>query len=1397
MNVVTLSTSYSLAERSHGVCRGTLWLQKQLKGKPTPRSFLTASASDKTTCDYCILTGVHLRCYESNNAYSKGDAMITSLQIVGVSAWNPASDGTQASSFRLVTDQGTHVYCQAPSKSCRDVWLNAFRTGLELALEEPILPTLPRPQPQKYTLKRTRLNPRHCFSCGAVEGGDKTLLGPACPLQQYGKEARVEICVDCFTAQGLLDHIEFVRDCLASTQQERKALLQAKQICRQVRESAPVSLQLVAENEHLHEATDEQHSSSTGSWDHIAETQNTSDNESSSRGTPSPPEVSWLSVENEPGSKALMDLLNEPTSELNAVAKSSPFLSTLATHILKGQIGSKDFHEEIDEAIGQHESGGMAALKKEAFKMAGDMGTAMKMLVDHAIPRDRESQNTEVLTCILDFFLDLNEDEEMSSVAFFWQQLCQIHLRMLPAENAADLVRIELMEDFLLTVACKYSVHLALELTWSHTADLEDSLSTNTSTLPSSTYKRRRFAIMRFLCELESLLFDAVDRFGSGTVALGKMFAPTVDQMERMRKAMFQIQDTRERSGCRLARSYRHEKLSNLSHDMPAELAVQEKLRIARNADYYSSHLNFTKRICDIADRLRHMEVEERSAALAEELHLLNSSGAMGGDPLNAAQKDLCRVVRVPSTEGHVFRSKERTPVLLLMEIVSDNLDEAVEDQDEMNSTPSDEALAMQQPDDESAGLVVTDAKHGEELADLEENDKVETSIGCVVASSIEAFMEFKPTVPACDVLQGSFQHSDPTPRSPKAAALLRFDGNDRGGAPPTPKKDVEELLTTVMAQHMRASSLDLPELPLPPAPPKDEESIAMERATIFRGVKEAVVDVAESEQPVARIVCEKLQAKRSFARTRSNDGSHALAPTGDIRREVLNAIMIRGMEGNTIAAGTADSVTRSLQELERRQAMELLVGDIEKDDGSESNDVEGTREKLVSMGITATMPANEVKVRRSEEDEVMESIRLLLIQHRVAQGKLSPADAAKVLQHTSISRTLSDSRISERAARGLPLDRSDCPTVEAGDIDRRLVGCGPLPPAVLQALTLWKGEMVSSAELLELVKKDILFVKHSVLYDAENAEKLVEDSDFWGRFAFGERWAEKKARLAAVSPVGMIPGWDLQGVIVKSNDDLRQEQFIMQLIELSQEALELAGLELWISPYRILATGRSTGVVEMVRNAMSFDALKKRPGYGKGGLREHLCRMCEFTADPIEALKAAQLNFVRSLAAYSLISYLFLVKDRHNGNLLLDTAGHVIHIDFGFVFGKAPGGSFSLEMYSPFKLTEEMLDVMGGLKSPLFSEFVTLFCCGFLALQSYAETFLTIVEIMCSGSTFKCFEGRAPDEIVDSLRERFCLDKSKEETVAFALDLISQAATSYGTRQYDLFQYMSQGIAA
>jgi phosphatidylinositol 4-kinase len=49
---------------------------------------------------------------------------------------------------------------------------------------------------------------------------------------------------------------------------------------------------------------------------------------------------------------------------------------------------------------------------------------------------------------------------------------------------------------------------------------------------------------------------------------------------------------------------------------------------------------------------------------------------------------------------------------------------------------------------------------------------------------------------------------------------------------------------------------------------------------------------------------------------------------------------------------------------------------------------------------------------------------------------------------------------------------------------------------------------------------------------------------------------------------------------------------------------------------------------------------------------------------------------------------------------------------------------------------------------------------------------------------------------MVAKLRDRFCAELDKEASVAFALDLIKTATTSYGTKQYDYFQYLSQGIA-
>lgn len=46
----------------------------------------------------------------------------------------------------------------------------------------------------------------------------------------------------------------------------------------------------------------------------------------------------------------------------------------------------------------------------------------------------------------------------------------------------------------------------------------------------------------------------------------------------------------------------------------------------------------------------------------------------------------------------------------------------------------------------------------------------------------------------------------------------------------------------------------------------------------------------------------------------------------------------------------------------------------------------------------------------------------------------------------------------------------------------------------------------------------------------------------------------------------------------------------------------------------------------------------------------------------------------------------------------------------------------------------------MGGVDAPLFDEFITLFACGFHALQVNIERIVVLIEIMAEASRYPCF---------------------------------------------------------
>ena len=94
------------------------------------------------------------------------------------------------------------------------------------------------------------------------------------------------------------------------------------------------------------------------------------------------------------------------------------------------------------------------------------------------------------------------------------------------------------------------------------------------------------------------------------------------------------------------------------------------------------------------------------------------------------------------------------------------------------------------------------------------------------------------------------------------------------------------------------------------------------------------------------------------------------------------------------------------------------------------------------------------------------------------------------------------------------------------------------------------------------------------------------------------------------------------------------------------------------------------------------------------------------------------------------LYGYPLNIQDRHNGNLLIDDAGHLVHIDFGFLLGISPGGNLGFET-AAFKLSQEMVDLMGGVRSHFFKHvFVDSMCVrAFLAARQLVSAIVILAE--------------------------------------------------------------------
>ena len=150
--------------------------------------------------------------------------------------------------------------------------------------------------------------------------------------------------------------------------------------------------------------------------------------------------------------------------------------------------------------------------------------------------------------------------------------------------------------------------------------------------------------------------------------------------------------------------------------------------------------------------------------------------------------------------------------------------------------------------------------------------------------------------------------------------------------------------------------------------------------------------------------------------------------------------------------------------------------------------------------------------------------------------------------------------------------------------------------------------------------------------------------------------------------------------MIFKAGDDVRQDQFILQMITMMDKLIKEKGFDLKMRTYKALAlthdpknAGDDCGIIEMVPESLPIEDIL----YGKKQktLSEYFKEIISKKNENNPVFSFSSLmdeikdNFSKSLAGMSVLTYILGIGDRHLNNLMVTNDGKFVTKNFFFNF--------------------------------------------------------------------------------------------------------------------------------
>eukprot|EP00741_Cyanophora_paradoxa_P016917 tig00020943_g16338.t1 len=169
---------------------------------------------------------------------------------------------------------------------------------------------------------------------------------------------------------------------------------------------------------------------------------------------------------------------------------------------------------------------------------------------------------------------------------------------------------------------------------------------------------------------------------------------------------------------------------------------------------------------------------------------------------------------------------------------------------------------------------------------------------------------------------------------------------------------------------------------------------------------------------------------------------------------------------------------------------------------------------------------------------------------------------------------------------------------------------------------------------------------------------------------------------------------------IFKAGQDLRADELFLKMLCVMDRLWKAEDLNLMLTPYKCISTGRGAGVIEVVKGATTIGDIQAAASDGSviaaAVGEKNIANWLRKRSATEEDYQKARKKFATSCAGYCVATYVMGLCDRHSDNVMLFDDGRMFHIDFGRYLGhvtKILG--FIPKETAPFLFTAEYKHVL------------------------------------------------------------------------------------------------------